>query len=547
MQRPPNDERAPHIADFLPPDADLKERMLVAKLHRLLGATEPPPTLSVRIRTLAQGMARQSPHRTGIQAHRLPVLRPLSSPSTASAHIPSRRNPLRVIAGTLAALLVVGLLAMTYLMVLSTLDNQHRNSPGESGLPASQPSNGGSPAIGRLALALGNRIVVDGAVWIEDGGVSSPAWSSSGRWLAYQKDSREGTTIVIRDTQSDRRTEFSVVASTPPVPSAGALPPESLFAWSPVADLLLLRSVNGGLFLHDPAGTGPDRPVIHGPVESFAWAPDGRQIALVRSRSATSVPEGELVLLSLEDYQERTVYQAKGTSLHIAAWWPDGHGLLVWELPLASMSLATDGVPLRSVDLATGTVATLATMQPERSLLTWGPPTAESPTVFLIAGEGREYWSSTKALLRCAVRLAQCTPVELPRADVVPVSLSWSPNTGRLALVVAPMVTAPALEPASWATWVAAHQLLILDAEGTPSDPVPHELQDGVLQAAWAAPDTLLVLQALPDGHLRLIKFDTGNGKLHALADLTGYGPETPIEGHGAPALQLEWIAAWHA
>lgn len=238
---------------------------------------------------------------------------------------------------------------------------------------------------GHLALTLGNQLLIDGRAFEETSRIALPSWSPSGQWIAYRNDGERP--VVVRDARGTQRISL-----------ADLLPNGSitLFAWSPTEDLLAVAPSNGGLSLYRPDALPEVRTLSGELVGSLAWAPDGHMLAAVLVGELGSTAPDRLVVFDLQEGAAQVVTTAQETHLQLASWWPDGQGLLYWEFPLASQSLAADGVPLRSLNLATGEVTTLTTMLADQDFVAWGPPGKESSSVLVIGSQGRERWTAPK-------------------------------------------------------------------------------------------------------------------------------------------------------
>lgn len=96
------------------------------------------------------------------------------------------------------------------------------------------------------------------------------------------------------------------------------------------------------------------------------------------------------------------------------------------------------------------------------------------------------------------------------------------------------------------ARWVAARRLIIIHTDGTPGPALPEAVSYGVFQAQWVTSEALLVLQVPEPGRARLLWVSVPSGQVRVLADLSALVSDPTVDGHGAPVLRLDWIAAWH-
>ncbi len=414
---------------------------------------------------------------------------------------------------------------------------------------------------GHLALVLGNQLRVDEKVFEETGTLSLPTWSPSGRWIAYRNDGER--TVVVRAMDGTQRVSLSELVPNGPI---------TLFAWSPTEDLLAVAPSNGGLSLYRPDAPTQVRTLSGELVGSLAWAPDGRMLAVVLVGELGSTAPDRLVVFDLPEGAAHVVTTAQETHLQLAGWWPDGQGLLFWEFPLTSQSLAADGVPLRSLNLATGEVTTLTTMLADQDFVAWGPPGKESPSILVIGSHGREHWTAPKQLLQCNLQLRACTPIAMNAATQQLLGVACDPNTQHcesqtpitvtpeqtvtlfptwfpstlVAVINAPALTAQPATETELTHWMAARRLSIIHPDGTLGPALPEAISYGVLQAQWVTSDALLVLQVPMPGRARLLWVRVPSGQIQVLAELNDLVPDPPLDRHGAPVLRLAWIAAWH-
>ncbi|MGC8628568.1 MAG: hypothetical protein ACP5VR_13665, partial [Acidimicrobiales bacterium] len=180
----------------------------------------------------------------------------------------------------------------------------------------------------------------------------------------------------------------------------------------------------------------------------FRVAPSGRDIAVSyragKPPAGTEVPtwEGVLRIVPLAGGTGRVVYTLpKGGYVMLEqGWWPDGKGLLFWDDPAGSASIAADGLALDSLDLRTGRVSTLATMLTYRNWVAWSPGGSE---LALVAGPNRIIWDNAKHIVLCKMPAARCRPVPLPRQGFMALGPAWTP-AGSLVYDVAPAAASPA-------------------------------------------------------------------------------------------------------
>ncbi len=343
---------------------------------------------------------------------------------------------------------------------------------------------------GRLELSWpsGRAVFAPGA-----GTVSEPQWSADGRWLAFMRPSPTSA-------QPGRQPQLWVVRAdgTDPARISPLGRQVTAWAWAPSGGDVLAYEV-----LVPRAGrtAGSYRSVLdlaappasaRGPFSvrrlesspgfggTLAWAPDGASLALgYRPHSAGSQ---RVVVTPSSQWSPRSVYtptQAPGSCTDLQGWWPDGRGLLVWDDPYCSASIAADGLRLTSVALASGRSSTLGTMLVHRQWVSWAPG---GGLLGFVAGGDREAWAPGKRIELCPIPGGACRPVPVPPGHVA-LAPAWEPS-GRLVYDLAPAAAAPAAHPATGSVgtwqeapftearalaWYGAMRLYETGATGTPS------------------------------------------------------------------------------
>jgi TolB protein len=183
------------------------------------------------------------------------------------------------------------------------------------------------------------------------------------------------------------------------------------FAWNPRTDVLAVWG--GRLSLLQPSGGG-ETVVRAGRVGSFAWAPDGTGYAYSLTPPSPGAPPADSLYAKTGTAKARLLVTAPATGgLEIAGYWPDGKGVLYWNDPLHSASLAADGLVLSSLPLAGGRPKNLATTLPYP---TWVQPNGPG-RVLIVAGAGRIAWSG-KELEACDVAAGVCTALNTGQGSV---------------------------------------------------------------------------------------------------------------------------------
>jgi hypothetical protein len=343
----------------------------------------------------------------------------------------------------------------------------------------------------------------------DTGSDESPAWSVDGHWLAF--------------LHTGPAVGYSVPAPTLWLVAAGSSVAKEIgnrsvgmFAWSPTAAVLAYTAAEGApavgpeaIFLVRPDGVPVPIPVGTGDgVGRIAWSPNGLELAFDDvSRQAVS-PFGMSRVGSVAIAGGRVVtdYQMSGGGLTLAGWWPDGGGLLFWEDPQFSASIAADGLVLYSLPAGSSEPVPLATTLVGPFWWTSGP----NDTIAIVSGGGRAIWQAGRDVERCPLRTGGCRSAPLP-SGTVGLAPSWS-DTGGLFYSVAPAPYPPGElsmgGPGFQARWDADNTLWLWPAQGSPrrltSAPA------GVVSSAAAVrgPDLLAVSgDALwlvdPNGHQR--------------------------------------------
>jgi TolB protein len=164
-----------------------------------------------------------------------------------------------------------------------------------------------------------------------------------------------------------------------------------------------------------------------------------------RTATEPNQPQAEkgFIKISPVDGQAgRTVYTLADYGYAVlAGWWPDGKGLLFWNDPAGSASIAADGLALDSLELSDMKLRSLATTLVYQDWVAWSP---DGRTVAVVAGGDREIWYSAKHVELCAMPAATCHAVALPSDplpsdDIMSLDPAWS-ATGSFLYVLAPAV-----------------------------------------------------------------------------------------------------------
>jgi Tol biopolymer transport system component/DNA-binding CsgD family transcriptional regulator len=357
------------------------------------------------------------------------------------------RSPLARLTGLLAAFasraalaaagaLVVGVAAIA---VIAALRDDGDELLGASTVvpqtPAATVGGQASPtptpdgSIARLPGGDGPKVawVSHGDIWVKamsgadvqvtfDESSSAPQWSSSGKWLAFQR----GNGVWVAG-------ESSASVEVADVGRAG-------FEWSPVGDQLALDTADGRLLVWDPASGATRELARKGVFGSFAWSPDGRRIAFANlpvpgpTEGGRPSP-GTLAMVDVASLaQTELAAKEPGAGWFVTVDWSgDGRSVLFWDNAAASASIAAGGLPLKSIDIAFGRVTLLADMHVYDDFVA-----VSGAEVAVIAGNGaasfRETWAGQGLLLGGATALSSVTP-----RDESVSSVAWSPDGTKLA------------------------------------------------------------------------------------------------------------------
>ena len=274
---------------------------------------------------------------------------------------------------------------------------------------------------------------------------SMPTWSADGNWVAYLRAPRPPASQPYATPSS--RLWVARVDGSDAHPLTDPNLDVTEFAWSPAAgaDTLVVTTTNPpdqsttAVSVMTPTSADVRRLLTTEGATSFAWDRSGKDLAVTTtnppsgSRTFTGVAE----ILPVGGGSPYAVFSSSGNVLEIGGWWPNGGGLLLWEDPQGSTSIAADGIPLDSLDLSNGRVTTLATTLTYPNWYAWSP---NGTTLAVTAGGDRSVWDPTRQLELCAVPLQSCTPVAQP-ARQISLDPTWTAS-GAVVFVRAPAATA---------------------------------------------------------------------------------------------------------
>ncbi len=297
-------------------------------------------------------------------------------------------------------------------------------------------------------------VISDGHLRLLDNGARSyvvagpgtpgqPSWSPDGKWVAFLRTPAGPALAAAISTLWTARSD-GADAHQVSAPGADVVQ----FAWGPAAaggETLAFAAVSPpsststSLFL--ASGSRPPRKFAgYAGLIGFSWAPSGKALAVSYRKGPANQPQagqGYLEISPLDGKAGRTVYTlADNGYVDLAGWWPDGGGLLFWDDPAGSSSVAADGLVLDSLDLSTLKVSPLTTTLVHGNWVAWSP---NGRTVAVVAGGDREIWYSGKHVELCAIPAATCRAVPLPAAAIMSLSPAWT-GAGSLVYVTAPTV-----------------------------------------------------------------------------------------------------------
>lgn len=295
---------------------------------------------------------------------------------------------------------------------------------------------------GELAFVSGHRLYVmngkDGHVQpvSKPGTVATaPSWSPAGMWVAFLV--RQGAPAGEEALWVGRPngTDVHQVAS-----------PVTQFAWGNGGDGEMLAystmkasGASYSLFIGSPMSMPARQFGTYDDLIGFSWSPNGAKLAVGFRSGPVGSGQGILEVVPTMGSGRRTVF----TVAHFgyaqpAGWWPDGRGLLFWDDPYGSASIAADGLALDSLDLSSGKAKTLATALVHDEWLAWSPSGAE---LAVVAGGDREMWEPGKRVEVCTVPAGACRPVSVGASGSMGMSPTWT-SAGALVFTVAPTVRA---------------------------------------------------------------------------------------------------------
>ena len=269
------------------------------------------------------------------------------------------------------------------------------------------------------------------------GQASKPAWSADGDWVAYLRASPPPAENPYAAEPSTLWAARPDGADAHPLSSSEV----TQFAWGPAGagENIAFSSTgpqtaSSSVYLAAPLSTHPRLMGAFTGLVGFDWAPSGHLLAISYDLYGTNgFTGGKLEIAPTDGASPPSIINSQ-VSMELAGWWPDGKGIIYWADPESSQSLAADGVPLVSLDMADGRSVTLATTLVHANWLSWSP---NGTTLAVVAGGNRSVWGSGKRVELCSPVTGHCKPVPLTAGQKMSMEPVWS-SAGQLAYVVAP-------------------------------------------------------------------------------------------------------------
>lgn len=327
----------------------------------------------------------------------------------------------------------------------------------------------------------------------ESGKALHPVWSFDGQWVAFlQAIDPEAETgrlwrLVRRDGQ-----QLHQVQGMPELANG------QRFSWAPT-DNVLAVSGKDGLWLVPVEGEPQLK--VRGSLSYASWSPDGKSIAYSVTLPFSDPENRDDALYTVIVNSGQAVKQitAPKSGIQVAAWWPNGKGLLYWVDPQHSASLAADGMALWSLRFGDTEPKLLSTGLAHPG---WQSLSSQGQ-LLMVAGGGREVWTG-KDLIITDPRAGSTK--ELPNPDgCVALDPSFSPDGNRIAFVAAKDLgknVGGFSTPQELANWVATRTLWIENTDGSGAHPLK-SAGTGVYQPAWSKDGTQILY--VQDNYLWMI------------------------------------------
>jgi len=274
---------------------------------------------------------------------------------------------------------------------------------------------------------------------------SHPTFSADGRWLAFLEAPSGSSTARPELWLATSAGRSAHVVSAAPDPEA--------LEWSPTGEKLLVTTAGATgpaqVLVVEPSGSTTQ--LGSGLVASGAWSPDGSEAGISLTNHGatgfTSVIESVPAAGGLP-----TVWQTNTQDvLEVAEWW-SGWGIVYWDDPDGSASIAADGLKLDALSAPTQTPHPLADTLVRSDWLSAGP----NEGVALVQGGERLEWEG-KSVALCKPYGCQSVPSPSGSVTLDP-ALS---QQGELAYVQGSASQSFDSSPAQVSSWEAGHNLWV--------------------------------------------------------------------------------------
>jgi dipeptidyl aminopeptidase/acylaminoacyl peptidase len=356
------------------------------------------------------------------------------------------------------------------------------------------------------------------------------AWSPNGNWLAYQQQ-RDPTAASpsleeLRLSRADGTGE-QMVSGLPGLVNL-------VFAWSPVDDLLAVVPQGGsdakGLWLVRPGASATLLAAGDAPVWSFAWSPNGQELAYsVTLPSADPLNRAD-ALFTVKVVVGEPLFRFRVNNAGILgiAWSPDGRRFLYYEDPQHSGSALMDGVPLKFV--IPGPVTKGGTF-PDKKIDTFDEWVDADRFVAVLGKDRFPTSNRTLAICEATGLTPACTPLA-SQPGSVSLEPALAPDHTRIAFVRAAESPGGGFSSEAAATaWMQSRTLWIVDLRtGAAHEEVA--VGRGIFAPAWSGDGQHLLLTRDQAGWL----YDVGSQTMTKL--IAPLDPATPFGGPG-------WSFAW--
>lgn len=293
----------------------------------------------------------------------------------------------------------------------------------------------------------------------QSGQVLQPKWSFDGQWLAYIQVNRSNDMagslyLVKRDGSQLHR-----VQGLP-----GEVMPFAYF-WSPNENHLAVSC--RGLWLVKPQEAS--RQLLKNEPEvnpCIAWSPDGRQLAysvtLPYKEEEVQNRSDALYTLNISNGEIKKHLVSDSAGIAAVAWWSNGKGLLYWEDPCHSASIAADGLDLCSFRIDGRKSYHFSQGLTDPNWLS----IFKDGRLLRVAGAGRELWTQ-KWLEICFPEKERTIRLNIPQG-MVAADPSISPDEGKIVFVAAPdLGSGNYPDPDTIKSWTASRTLWIANEDGS--------------------------------------------------------------------------------